>query len=128
MDNNTLDFDGELYGEAVPEKLAIEMEDSVVEIQSTVTETVVTTQNPNGKRTDAITKKIIIDTEDILAIFCGIVALIIAIGIVFKTVDVVSGGVIIGGLLSASAVAEIIKIKRKPSDQDSANEQESGQE
>lgn len=54
-----------------------------------------------------------IGTEDILAIGAVIVAIIIAIGIVFQTVDVVQGGTIIIALVGAAGIAQVIKAKRR---------------
>ena len=54
-----------------------------------------------------------IGTEDILAIGAVIVAIIIAIGIVFQTVDVVQGGIIIIALVGAAGIAQVIKAKRR---------------
>lgn len=54
-----------------------------------------------------------IGTEDILAIGAVIVAIIIAIGIVFQTVDVVQGGAIIIALVGAAGIAQVIKAKRR---------------
>ena len=54
-----------------------------------------------------------IGTEDILAIGAVIVAIIIAIGIVFQTVDVTQGGTIIIALVGAAGIAQVIKAKRK---------------
>jgi hypothetical protein len=72
---------------------------------------------PGGASTDVdVTtpkgSKINFATEDIVAAFAGIVAVIIAVGIVFKTVDVTAGGVIIAGLVGTAGIAEIIKAKR----------------
>ena len=50
-----------------------------------------------------------IGTEDILAIGAVIVAIIIAIGIVFQTVDVAQGGTLVG----AAGIAQVIKAKRR---------------
>jgi len=54
-----------------------------------------------------------IGTEDILAIGAAIVAIIIAIGIVFQTVDVAQGGTIIIVLVGAAGIAQVIKAKRR---------------
>jgi len=54
-----------------------------------------------------------IGTEDILAIGAVIVAIIIAIGIVFQTVDVAQGGTIIIALVGAAGIAQVIKAKRR---------------
>lgn len=54
-----------------------------------------------------------IGTEDILAIGAVIVAIIIAIGIVFQTVDVIQGGTIIIALVGAAGIAQVIKAKRR---------------
>ncbi|WP_455369070.1 hypothetical protein [[Eubacterium] cellulosolvens] len=54
-----------------------------------------------------------IGTEDILAIGAVIVAIIIAIGIVFQTVDVTQGGTIIIALVGAAGIAQVIKAKRR---------------
>jgi Zn-dependent alcohol dehydrogenase len=54
-----------------------------------------------------------IGTEDILAIGAVIVAIIIAVGIVFQTVDVAQGGTIIIALVGAAGIAQVIKAKRR---------------
>jgi 4-hydroxybenzoate polyprenyltransferase len=54
-----------------------------------------------------------IGTEDILAIGAVIVAIIIAIGIVFQTVDIAQGGTIIIALVGAAGIAQVIKAKRR---------------
>jgi len=54
-----------------------------------------------------------IGTEDILAIGAVIVAIIIAIGIVFQTVDVAQGGTIIIALVGAAGIVQVIKAKRR---------------
>ena len=46
----------------------------------------------------------------LIAIGCVIVAIIIALGVVFQSVEVVPGGAVIAGLLSAFTVVEIIKV------------------
>jgi hypothetical protein len=53
-----------------------------------------------------------VGTEDILAIGAVVVAIIIAVGIVFKTVDVVQGGAIITALVGVAGIAQVIKARR----------------
>ncbi|MCK5548869.1 MAG: hypothetical protein KAI64_07620 [Thermoplasmata archaeon] len=61
---------------------------------------------------DSDNKELNIGTEDIVAIGCVVVAIIIAIGLLTKTIDIVGGGLIIAGLLSAGSIAKIISLKR----------------
>ena len=55
-----------------------------------------------------------IGTEDILAIGAVVVAIIIANGIVSRSVDATAGGAIITALVGAAGIAQVIKSRRRP--------------
>ncbi len=59
-------------------------------------------------------KKVIrIATEDIIAVGCVIVAILISIGILFRVIEVKSGAYIIIVLLGGGGIAKIIKARRQ---------------
>lgn len=66
-----------------------------------------------GKGGGKIFERLSADTEDILAIGGAMVSVLLAAGIAFKTVDVVSGGAIIIAICGGAVIAKIIKAKRK---------------
>ena len=58
--------------------------------------------------------KITVDPEDILALGALIVVVILAIGIVFvRSVPLVAGGEVIVALVGGSAIAQVVKARRK---------------
>jgi hypothetical protein len=58
------------------------------------------------------TKSVGIGTEDILAVFAGLIALGILLGIVFGKIEATWGGGIIVALVGAASIAKIAKAKR----------------
>lgn len=58
------------------------------------------------------TKSVGIGTEDILAVFAGLIALGILLGIIFGKIEATWGGGIIVALVGAASIAKIAKAKR----------------